>query len=43
MQFLSEVWQFYHFHEVFKTISALYDKQAVLSLPNHDEQLKEQQ
>lgn len=21
-----EVWQFYHFHEVFKTIGALYDK-----------------
>lgn len=36
----SEVRQFYHFHEAPKIISALYNKQIVLNLPNHDEQLK---
>lgn len=36
-----EVGQFYYFHEAFKTISALYDKQMVLNLANHKQ--KEQQ
>lgn len=32
-----KVGQFYYFHEAFKTISALYDKQMVLNLANHEQ------